>query len=69
MMSLVSDGAKVMTGQKTGVAARLKQLNSKLLNVQCICHRLSLAFAGASDETTYIAQVEGILLATLEVFC
>ena len=62
MMSLVSDGAKVMTGQKNGVAARLKQLNSKLLNVHCICHRLQVACAGASEETKYIAQVEGILL-------
>ena len=33
MMSLVSDGAKVMTGERTGVAAGLKQLNSKLVNV------------------------------------
>lgn len=28
LMCLVSDGAKVMTGQRTGVAARLKQVNS-----------------------------------------
>ncbi|XP_020615056.1 zinc finger protein 862-like [Orbicella faveolata] len=68
MMSLVSDGAKVMTGHKTGVAARLKQLNSKLLNVHCICHRLALACAGASDETKYIAQVEGILLQLWKFF-
>jgi len=62
MMSLVSYGSKIMTGHKTGVAARLKQLNSKLLNVHCICHRLALPCAGASDEMKYIAQVEGILL-------
>lgn len=66
MMSLVSDGAKVMTGHKTGVAARLKQLYSKLLNVHCICHRLALACA--SDETKYIAQVEGILLQLWKFF-
>lgn len=68
MMSLVSDGAKVMTGHKTGVAARLKQLNSKLLNVHCICHRLALACNGASDKTKYIAQVEGILLQLWKFF-
>ena len=68
MMSLVSDGAKVMTGQKNGVAARLKQLNSKLLNVHFICHRLEVACAGASEETKYIAQVEGILLQLWKFF-
>ena len=60
MMSLVSDGAKVMTGERTGVAARLKQINSKLINVHCVCYRLALACAGASDETKYITQVEGV---------
>ena len=60
MMSPVSDGAKVVTGERTGVAARLKQINSKLINVHCVCHRLALACAGASDETKYITQVEGV---------
>ena len=68
MMSLVSDGAKVMTGQKTGVAARLKQLNSKLLNVHCSCHKLALACSGASEQTKYIAQVEGILFQLWKFF-
>ncbi|XP_078346379.1 zinc finger protein 862-like [Oculina patagonica] len=68
LMSLVSDGAKVMTGPKGGVAARLKQLNSKLINVHCICHKLALACAGASDETKYIAQVEGVLFQLWKFF-
>jgi len=68
MMSLVSDGAKVVAGQKNGVAAQLKQLNSKLLNVHCICHRLALACTGASEETKYIPQVEGILLQIWKFF-
>lgn len=68
MMSLVSDGAKVMTGERTGVAARLKQINSKLINVHCVCHRLALACACASDETKYITQVEGVLLQLWKFF-
>ena len=68
MMSLVSNGAKVMTGKRTGVAARLKQINSKLINVHCVCHRLALACAGASDETKYITQVEGVLLQLWKFF-
>ena len=67
-MSPVSNGAKVMTGERTGVAARLKQINSKLINVHCVCHRLALACAGASDETKYITQVEGVLLQLWKFF-
>ena len=63
-MSLVSDGAKVMTGERTGVAARLKQMNSKLIKLI----RLALACAGASDETKYITQVEGVLLQLWKFF-
>lgn len=29
--------------------------------MHCVCHRLALACAGASDETKYITQVEGVL--------
>ena len=68
MMSPVSDGAKVMTGERTGVAARLKQINSKLINVHCVCHGLALACAGTSDETKYITQVEGVLLQLWKFF-
>ena len=68
IMSLVSDGAKVMTGERTGVAAQLKQINSKVINVHCVCHRLAIACAGASDETKYIPQVEGVLLQLWKFF-
>ena len=68
MMSLVSDGAKVMTGERRGLAARLKQINRKLINVHCVCHRLALAYAGASDATKYITQVEGVLLQLWKFF-
>ena len=57
-----------MTGERTGVAARLKQINSKLINVHCVCHRLALACAGASDDTKYITQVEGVLLQLWKFF-
>ena len=50
------------------MAARLKQINSKLINVHCVCHRLALACAGASDDTKYITQVEGVLLQLWKFF-
>ncbi|KAH3790825.1 hypothetical protein DPMN_169033 [Dreissena polymorpha] len=43
-----SDGASVMMGKRTGVAARLKEINPVLLNVHCICHRLALACTDSS---------------------
>jgi len=43
LTSFVSDGASVMTGSRSGVATRLKELNPQLINFHCICHRLALA--------------------------
>lgn len=51
--SLVSDGASVMVGRRTGVATRLNEVNSKFINVHCICHRLALACGDANDEVKY----------------
>ena len=62
MMSLVSDGTKVMTGERTGVAARLKQMNSKLIKLI----RLALACACASDKIHHTSRRSPF--ATLEVF-
>lgn len=56
-----SDGASVMLGKRTGVAARLKQKNPVLLNVHCICHRLALACTDSNTELKYIESVETIL--------
>ena len=43
LIGLCTDGASVMTGKNSGVAARLKQLNRHLVSVHCICHKLSLS--------------------------
>ena len=45
------DGAAVSTGTTKGVAARLKQLNPRLINFHCVCHRLALA---CTDSLEYI---------------
>ena len=47
MSSFVSDGASVMTGKKSGVAARLKNLQPTLISFHCICHNLALANSDA----------------------
>ena len=38
LMSLASDGASIMTGQRNGLAAKLKAINSKIISFHCICH-------------------------------
>ena len=37
LSSFVSDGAAVMTGSRSGVATKLKELNPQLINFHCIC--------------------------------
>ena len=49
LKSFPSDGASVITGEHSGVAARLKLVNKVLLNFHCICHRLALTCADTGD--------------------
>ena len=57
LCGLVTDGASTMVGRKNGVAARLKRIIPTLLSVHCICHRLALACADATDELETIDNV------------
>ena len=58
LTGFTSDGASVMVGKKSGVAARLKQVNPALLNVHCICHRLALACTDSNESLNYIKNLE-----------
>jgi len=50
LVAFVSDGASVMTGRKSGVAAQLTDLFPKLVTWHCLNHRLELAVGDAADE-------------------
>ena len=50
-IAFASDGASVMTGKKSGVAAQLMQKFPNLIAWQCLNHRLELAVGDAVDET------------------
>ncbi|XP_052784628.1 zinc finger protein 862-like [Mya arenaria] len=50
-----------MVGKRSGVAARLKQVNPLLLNVHCVCHRLALACTDTNHTLKYISNVELLL--------
>lgn len=59
-IALGSDNASVMTGQKNGVAAHLKQHNENIIVLGCACHLLHLAAEKGS--TGLCVNVEEILL-------
>lgn len=63
MSSFVSDGASVMTGRHAGVATLLRSKNTQIIAVHCICHRLALASAQASNEAKYLKQMKDHLFA------
>lgn len=56
-----SDGASVMTGNKTGVATRMKEENPHCVSIHCMAHRLNLASSQASKEIPYFKEVEKLL--------
>jgi len=55
------DGASNMTGNKNGVATRLKKINPFMSSIHCISHWLHLAGKDASDEVEYFQKYERIL--------
>ena len=57
-MSLVSDGASVMTGHRNGLAAKLKEVNKNMISFHCICHKLALACTDTLKELDYISRVQ-----------
>lgn len=58
------DGAKVMSGHISGVAARIRQLHPMAIYVHCFCHRLNLAVAGSCE----IRQIQQCLCLIKEVY-
>lgn len=47
-----------MTGLRCGVAARLKEVNPRLISRHCLCHKLALACADTSAQIEDIKNVE-----------
>ena len=56
-----SDGASVMLGKNTGVAARLRDHNPKLINIHCVCHKLALACSDSDSEIQCVKQIQETL--------
>ena len=52
------DCALVMIGEKSGVAAQLRQKNQCIINIHCFCHKLALSYIDTNENITYIIDVE-----------
>ena len=51
LKAFVSDGLSVIVGKKGGVATKLsEQFASTMININCVCHRLALAWGDIGDE-------------------
>ena len=54
LASIVTDGASVMMGHKSGVAALLKErVNKSLINVHCLAHRLALSCTDTAKDIKF----------------
>lgn len=51
---LGTDRAAVMTGCRNGVGVKLKALNNKMIQVDCVAHGLNLAASQASKQIQYM---------------
>lgn len=51
IVGFASDGASVMQGLRSGVAARIKENQPKLMIVHCVAHRLELGIKDAINQS------------------
>lgn len=63
-----SDGASVMTGRHSGVAARLKKHNPEMVSIHCGAHRLALACSQACLEVPYMKKYDSHLVSLFYYF-
>lgn len=58
-----------MVGISSGVAARLRDENTVLLNnVHCVCHRLALSCTDSNESISYVKSVEIVLRQLWQLF-
>ena len=58
LSSMASDGAAVMVGEQSGVAAHLKEVNNRVITFHCLRHKLALACTDTTSDINYIKNVE-----------
>ena len=63
VFGLGSDGAAVMVGRRSGVAAQLKEHNPEIVSLHCGAHRLALASSQAAQHVPYLKTFDAHLIA------
>ena len=61
LVALATDGASVMTGQRSGVVTRLKGDKQYILGVHCMAHREELAYQDAIKKSGMYSKAEELL--------
>jgi len=61
LVACATDGAAVMTGEKSGVVTRLRGDKAYVLGVHCMAHRLELAFSDTIKVSPMFCKVEELL--------
>jgi hypothetical protein len=61
MVGFCSDGAATMAGVKSGVAARLKAVNPRIIAVRCVAHRTALVMTDTAKSSPELQAVDSEL--------
>lgn len=61
LIACATDGAAVMTGEKTGVVTRLRGEKGYILGVHCMAHRQELAYCDAIKVCPMYSKAEDLL--------
>jgi len=61
MAGFCSDGAATMAGVKSGVAARLKAVNPRIVAVRCVAHRTALVMSDTAKSSPELQVVDSEL--------
>ena len=61
VMGFGSDGAAVMTGNRTGVSICLRAHNSYMINIHCVAQCLGLAAAQSSESIPYLKKFKNAI--------
>jgi hypothetical protein len=61
MAGFCSNGAATMAGVKSGVAARLKAINPRIIAIRCVAHHIALVMSDTAKSSPKLQAVDSEL--------